>query len=69
MLALQVRAISDITAFSPNSRDVPPPSRPSPIRIIRRFGVTYWSFTLTATDANRWAIRLARQLTGRSKSR
>jgi len=33
----------------------------------RRFGVERWSFTLTATDANRWAIRLARQLTGRSR--
>ena len=33
----------------------------------RRFGVSRWSFTLTATDANRWAIRLARQLTGRPK--
>ena len=33
----------------------------------RRFGVSSWSFTLTATDANRWAIRLARQLTGRQK--
>ena len=27
----------------------------------------FWSFTLTATDANRWAIRLARQITGRPK--
>jgi glutamate-1-semialdehyde 2,1-aminomutase len=35
--------------------------------LTRRFGVPQWSFTLTATDANRWAIRLARQLTGRSK--
>jgi glutamate-1-semialdehyde 2,1-aminomutase len=35
--------------------------------LTRRFGVSQWSFTLTATDANRWAIRLARQLTGRSK--
>jgi len=33
----------------------------------RRFGVARWSFTLTATDANRWAIRLARQLTGRPR--
>ena len=33
----------------------------------RRFGAARWSFTLTATDANRWAIRLARQLTGRPK--
>jgi len=35
--------------------------------LARRFGPTRWSFTLTATDANRWAIRLARQLTGRPK--
>ncbi|GAA1277384.1 aspartate aminotransferase family protein [Sphaerisporangium rubeum] len=33
----------------------------------RRFGVPYWSFSLTATDANRWAIRLARAVTGRPK--
>jgi glutamate-1-semialdehyde 2,1-aminomutase len=33
----------------------------------RRFGVRYWQFTLTATDANRWAIRLARRITGRPK--
>jgi glutamate-1-semialdehyde 2,1-aminomutase len=35
--------------------------------LTRRFGATHWSFTLTATDANRWAIRLARQLTARRK--
>jgi glutamate-1-semialdehyde 2,1-aminomutase len=35
--------------------------------LTRRFGVAHWSFTLTATDANRWAIRLARQLTRRPK--
>jgi glutamate-1-semialdehyde 2,1-aminomutase len=33
----------------------------------RRFGVRYWQFTLTATDANRFAIRLARHITGRAK--
>jgi glutamate-1-semialdehyde 2,1-aminomutase len=33
----------------------------------RRFGLPLWSFTLTATDANRWAIRLARLATGRQK--
>jgi glutamate-1-semialdehyde 2,1-aminomutase len=33
----------------------------------RRFGLTQWSFSLTATDANRWAIRLARAVTGRPK--
>ena len=35
--------------------------------LARRFGLPSWSFTLTATDANRWAIRLARLLTGRPK--
>jgi glutamate-1-semialdehyde 2,1-aminomutase len=35
--------------------------------LARRFGLTLWSFTLSATDANRWAIRLARAVTGRSK--
>jgi glutamate-1-semialdehyde 2,1-aminomutase len=35
--------------------------------LARRFGPPQWSFTLTATDANRWAIRLARQVTGRTK--
>lgn len=33
----------------------------------RRFGLPRWSFSLTATDANRWAIRLARAITGRPK--
>jgi glutamate-1-semialdehyde 2,1-aminomutase len=33
----------------------------------RRFGVPSWSFALTATDANRWAIRLLRAVTGRPK--
>jgi glutamate-1-semialdehyde 2,1-aminomutase len=35
--------------------------------LTRRFCATHWSFTLSATDANRWALRLARQLTGRPK--
>jgi glutamate-1-semialdehyde 2,1-aminomutase len=33
----------------------------------RRFGLPYWQFVLTATDANRFVIRWARSLTGRSK--
>jgi glutamate-1-semialdehyde 2,1-aminomutase len=33
----------------------------------RRFGLPYWNFTLTATDANRFAIRIAREITGRPK--
>ncbi len=32
-----------------------------------RFGLPYWQFTLTATDANRFAIRIAREITQRSK--
>jgi glutamate-1-semialdehyde 2,1-aminomutase len=35
--------------------------------LARRFGVPLWSFSLTATDANRWAIRLARLVTRRPK--
>jgi glutamate-1-semialdehyde 2,1-aminomutase len=33
--------------------------------LARRFGLAFWQFTLTATDANRFALRLARQVTGR----
>lgn len=33
----------------------------------RRFGLPYWQFSLTATDANRFALRLCRAITGRSK--
>jgi glutamate-1-semialdehyde 2,1-aminomutase len=33
----------------------------------RRFGLPYWQFALTATDANRFTIRLARGITGRPK--
>jgi glutamate-1-semialdehyde 2,1-aminomutase len=33
----------------------------------QRFGLPYWQFALTATDANRFSIRLARHITGRPK--
>jgi len=33
--------------------------------LVRRFGMPYWQFTLTATDANRFSIRLAREMTQR----
>ena len=33
----------------------------------RRFGLPRWQFALTATDANRFAVRLARELTKRPK--
>jgi glutamate-1-semialdehyde 2,1-aminomutase len=35
--------------------------------LTRRFGLPSWQFALTATDANRFAIRLARELTDRPK--
>jgi glutamate-1-semialdehyde aminotransferase len=31
----------------------------------RRFGLRWWQFTITATDANRFSLRLARHITGR----
>jgi len=33
----------------------------------RRFGLPVWQFAVSATDANRFAIRLARHITGRPK--
>jgi glutamate-1-semialdehyde 2,1-aminomutase len=33
----------------------------------KRFGLPYWQFALTATDANRFSIRLARHITSRPK--
>src|SRR5713226_4790929 len=33
----------------------------------QRFGLPYWQFALTATDANRFAVRIAREITQRSK--
>jgi len=33
----------------------------------KRFGLAYWQFTLTATDANRFSIRIAREITQRPK--
>jgi len=33
----------------------------------RRFGLPFWQFTLTATDANRFALRMARHITDRPK--
>jgi glutamate-1-semialdehyde 2,1-aminomutase len=35
--------------------------------LARRFGPALWSFTLSATDANRWVLRLARQVTRRPR--
>lgn len=35
--------------------------------LARRFGLQYWQMALTATDANRFAVRLARHVSGRPK--
>ena len=35
--------------------------------LARRFGVPYWQFSLTATDANRWVLRMLREISGRPK--
>ena len=45
----------------------PPTPSGSGAELTRRFGMPLWSFTLSATDANRWAVRLARLATGRPK--
>ena len=35
--------------------------------LARRFGLPYWQFAMTATDANRFALRWARAATGRDQ--
>jgi glutamate-1-semialdehyde 2,1-aminomutase len=35
--------------------------------LARRFGLPFWQFALTATDANRFSIRMAREITQRKK--
>jgi glutamate-1-semialdehyde 2,1-aminomutase len=35
--------------------------------LARRFGLPLWQFALTATDANRWMLRMCRQVTGRPR--
>ncbi|NQV96555.1 MAG: aminotransferase class III-fold pyridoxal phosphate-dependent enzyme, partial [Acidimicrobiaceae bacterium] len=35
--------------------------------LTRRFGLPKWQFAISATDANRFVLRLARQITGRPK--
>jgi glutamate-1-semialdehyde 2,1-aminomutase len=41
------------------------PSEDAPVvgaELARRFGLPYWQFTLSATDANRFALRMCRQI-------
>jgi glutamate-1-semialdehyde 2,1-aminomutase len=35
--------------------------------MMRRFGLAHWQFSLSASDANRFSIRLCREVTGRDK--
>src|ERR1700741_1239365 len=60
--ALEQQARRGITLMLP-SEDAPTVGE----ELQKRFGLPYWQFTLTATDANRFCIRLARQITGRPK--
>ena len=56
----QVAEVGGITAMLPT-----PDAAWVAGELTRRFGLPHWSFALTATDANRWALRLARLVTGR----
>jgi glutamate-1-semialdehyde 2,1-aminomutase len=60
--AVQRRVESGITAMLPTEDAVLVGEE-----MKRRFGLPNWQFTLSATDANRFVIRLAREITGRSK--
>ena len=60
--AVSERVASGVTAMLP-SED----SALAAEALASRFGIPQWQLTLSATDANRFAIRLARQVTGRPK--
>jgi len=58
--ALEEQARRGITLMLPNENAIFVAEE-----LQKRFGLPYWQFCLTATDANRFSIRLARQITGR----
>ncbi len=60
--AVQQRAARGITLMLPSEDCVRVGEE-----LQKRFGLPCWQFALTATDANRFSIRLARQITGRPK--
>ncbi len=60
--AVAGQAARGITAMLPSEDSVVAAEE-----LTRRFGVRGWQFTLSATDANRFAIRLAREITERPK--
>ncbi|MGK2931409.1 MAG: aspartate aminotransferase family protein [Solirubrobacterales bacterium] len=60
--AAQARIAKGITTMLP-SEDALPLGR----EMVRRFGLSHWQFSLSASDANRFSIRLCREVTGRDK--
>ncbi|MBN8868181.1 MAG: aminotransferase class III-fold pyridoxal phosphate-dependent enzyme [Solirubrobacterales bacterium] len=44
-----------------------PDALPLGREMMRRFGLAHWQFSLSASDANRFSIRLCREVTGRDK--
>ena len=60
--AAQKRLERGITTMLP-SEDAGPVGE----EMTRRFGLRNWQFSLTATDANRFVLRLCREITGRPK--
>ncbi len=60
--ALSVQARKGITTMLPS-----PDAATVANELNRRFGMARWQFAMTATDANRFVLRLARQLTNKRK--
>lgn len=60
--AATARIQKGITTMLP-SEDALPLGR----EMVRRFGLSHWQFSLSASDANRFSIRLCREVTGRDK--
>ena len=59
---LQARLLQGLTAMLPTEDALWVAEELS-----QRFGLPFWQFTLSATDANRAALRIARAVTGRPK--
>ncbi len=60
--AVQERVAKGITAMLPTEDSVHVGEE-----MKRRFGMPNWQFSLSATDANRFVVRIAREITGRPK--
>ncbi|HUQ22681.1 MAG TPA: transaminase [Gaiellaceae bacterium] len=60
--AVAAQAARGVTAMLPTEDSIAAAEE-----LTRRFGVRGWQFTLSATDANRFAVRLSREITDRPK--